>query len=84
MLLTPLLQSGTPDTLGYMLLGYFFLGVLPALYVISFFIRKRNLERDLDTIETLSKDEKQQPAARATAMTTPPPSEQRAEKPSQS
>ena len=46
MLLLPLLQDAIPDTTGYMLFGYaIFLG-LPALYLISWFLRRRNLERD--------------------------------------
>ena len=80
MLLLPLLQDAIPDTTGYMLFGYaIFLG-LPALYLISWFLRRRNLERDLDTIETLAKEEKEKPVARAAA--SPADQSQRADKPS--
>ena len=52
-----LLQQPTPDTLNYMLLGYAILLGLPILYVISFVLRQRNLEKDVELIEAL-KDEK--------------------------
>ena len=80
MLLIPLFQDTPPDTLRYLLLGCVFLIVLPALYVLSFFLRQRNLERDLETIETLTNEEKERPVTRAAA---PPADAQRAEKPSQ-
>ena len=84
MLLLPLLQDATPDTIGYMLFGYaIFLG-LPALYLISWFLRRRNLERDLDTIETLAKEDAgkaEKPVARAAAA-PPADQSQRADKPS--
>ena len=83
MLLLPLLQDAIPDTTGYMLFGYaIFLG-LPALYLISWFLRRRNLERDLDTIETLAKEDAgkaEKPIARAAAA--PADQSQRADKPS--
>jgi hypothetical protein len=52
-----LLQQPTPDTLAYLLLGYAVLLGLPLLYVLSFIVRHRNLEKDISLIETL-KDEK--------------------------
>ncbi|MCC7360050.1 MAG: hypothetical protein IT317_11265 [Anaerolineales bacterium] len=86
MLLLPLLQDATPDTFGYLLFGYaIFLG-LPALYLISWFLRRRNLERDLETIETLAQedaDKAEKPVARAAAM-PPADKSQRADKPSRS
>jgi hypothetical protein len=81
MLLLPLLQDATADTVGYMLFGYAVLLGLPILYLISWFIRRRNLERDLDTIKTLALEEKNQPASRA-ANPAPSDPAQRAEKPS--
>ncbi len=51
-----LLQQATPDTLNYMLLGFAVMLGLPLLYVLSFVMRQRNLERDIQLIETL-KDE---------------------------
>ncbi len=79
MLLLPLLQDAPADTVGYMLLGYAFLLGLPALYLISWFLRRRNLERDLKTIEMLAKEEQAKPAMRAApielgqASAAPPP-----------
>jgi hypothetical protein len=51
-----LFQSLTPDTTNYMLLGFAVLLGLPLLYVLSFVVRQRNLEKDLELLETL-KDE---------------------------
>ena len=80
MLLLPLLQEATPDTFGYMLFGFSVLLGLPALYLLSWFVRRRNLERDLETIETLAREEQEKPIARAASA----PDTQRAEKPSRS
>jgi hypothetical protein len=42
-----------PNTVNYMLLGYaVFFGSL-FFYVLSWFIRRRNLERDLELLKTL-------------------------------
>ena len=83
MLLLPLLQDAIPDTTGYMLFGYaIFLG-LPALYLISWFLRRRNLERDLDTIETLAKEDAGKAEKPGTRAAAPPADQnQRADKPS--
>ena len=51
------LQEPTPDTLNYLILGFAVLLGLPLLYVISFLVRQRNLEKDIALIESL-KDEK--------------------------
>lgn len=80
MLLLPLLQEAPPDTFGYMLFGFAVLLGLPALYLLSWFVRRRNLERDLETIEDLAREEQAKPAVRAAAT----PDAQRAEKPSRS
>jgi len=52
-----LFQEVAPDTTGYMLLGYAVLLGLPLLYVLSFFMRRRNLEKDIQLIESLREDE---------------------------
>ena len=52
----PLLDT-IPNTVGYMIAGYIFLLGLPILYVISWFVRRRSLERDLELIESLKADE---------------------------
>jgi len=40
-----------PDTSVYMIAGYVIFFVVTAIYVASFFIRTRNLSRDLDTLK---------------------------------
>ena len=52
-----LFQEITPDTNGYMLLGYAVLLGLPLLYVLSFYIRRRNLEKDIQLIQSLREEE---------------------------
>lgn len=58
MSLLPLLQT-TPDTAGYMLLGYAVFIGLPLVYILSWVVRRRNVQRDLEMIETLAREEKQ-------------------------
>lgn len=48
----------TPDTFGYMLLGYGALFGLLFLYVLSWWLRRRNLEKDLEVMKSLDEDEK--------------------------
>jgi hypothetical protein len=50
--------SITPDTSGYMFLGYGFLFVAMALYLASLYLRQRNFKRDLELMEELEKKEK--------------------------
>lgn len=45
-----------PDTFGYLVLGYAFLFGLPFLYVLSWFIRRRNLEKDLEVLRMLEEE----------------------------
>jgi hypothetical protein len=52
------LISITPDTSGYMFLGYGFLFVAMALYLASLYLRQRNFRRDLELMEELDKKEK--------------------------
>jgi hypothetical protein len=72
--LLPLLQE-TADTLGYMLLGYAVLLGLPALYLLSFAVRRRNLKRDLETVEMLAQDEKKRLERARPAAAGPTPTE---------
>ncbi len=53
-----LLQDTTPDTSSYMIAGYVIFAVLMAIYVISVLARRRNLERDLTTLETMQAESK--------------------------
>ncbi len=48
----------TPDTFNYMLLGYAVLFGLPFLYVLSWWFKRRNLEKDLELLNTLKDDQK--------------------------
>jgi hypothetical protein len=48
----PLLQD-TPDTVNYLLAGYAILIGLLVLYVASWAVRRRNLQKDLELIDSL-------------------------------
>ncbi len=48
---------GTPDTSVYMIAGYAVFFVVSLIYLASVVVRTRNLHRDLDTLETLEKQE---------------------------
>ena len=43
----------TPDTVAYMIGGYAVFFIVSAIYLISLFIRNRNLRRDLETLEQM-------------------------------
>ena len=49
-------QETTPDTSGYMIAGYTVFFIFTAIYLLSLFLRSRNLKRDLSTLEDLKKD----------------------------
>lgn len=51
----------TPDTSFYMLLGYavFLLG--PALYIATWFLRRRNLQKDRELYHSLAAENKKPP-----------------------
>ena len=46
-------QQTTPDTSGYMIAGYAVAFTVMALYLLSMYLRNRNLQRDLETLESL-------------------------------
>jgi hypothetical protein len=56
--LLPLLQD-TPNTVNYLVAGYTILIGLLVLYVASWKVRRRNLEKDLELIETLKEEQSQ-------------------------
>jgi hypothetical protein len=56
--LLPLLQD-TPNTVNYLVAGYTILIGLLVLYVASWKVRRRNLEKDLDLVETLKEEQSQ-------------------------
>ncbi len=64
------LQDTPPDTSGYMIAGYVVFFVFAAIYLLSFFVRSRNLKQDLDTLEAVQKESR--PAAVSAAKTTKP------------
>ena len=46
-------QESTPDTSGYMIAGYTISFIVMALYVVSIYLRTRNLHRDKTMLEEL-------------------------------
>ena len=48
-------QETTPDTSGYMIAGYTIAFVVMGLYVLSIYLRNRNLSQDLTMLEELDK-----------------------------
>ncbi len=46
----------TPDTSGYMIAGYAVAFLVMGLYVFSMYLRHRNLNRDLETLEVISNE----------------------------
>ena len=49
------LQEATPNTNGYMIAGYAIAFIVMGLYVLSMYLRNRNLHQDLTTLEELDK-----------------------------
>ena len=43
----------TPDTSGYMIAGFLVTFITMGIYVASMYIRNRNLERDVETLESM-------------------------------
>lgn len=52
-----LIQSSTPNTVGYLIVGYVIIGGIGLLYVASLLLRQRSLRRDVEVIERLYSDE---------------------------
>ena len=50
-----LFQEATPDTSGYMIAGYAITFIVMALYVASMYVRSRNLNQDMTTLQELEK-----------------------------
>ena len=48
-------QETTPDTSGYMIAGYAIAFIVMGLYVLSFYLRSRNLKQDLSMLEEMDK-----------------------------
>ena len=49
------LLETTPDTSGYLIAGYAVAFIVMALYLVSLYIRTRNLNQDLNTLEEMEK-----------------------------
>ena len=56
LMLMPLLD--TPDTAGYMIAAYIVFIALPGLFIASLLYRRRNLQRDEETLESLKEEKK--------------------------
>lgn len=50
-----LFTDATPNTVGYMILGYAVFSVVMMIYLISLVVRRRNLQRDLEVLEEVEK-----------------------------
>lgn len=47
-----------PDTSGYMIAGYIFSFLTMGIHVLSIYIRNKNLQRDLETLEGMDTEKK--------------------------
>lgn len=47
----------TPETTNYMVLGYAVFSIVMSFYLISLYVRNRNLKQDLDLLDELEKKE---------------------------
>ena len=47
----------TPETTNYMILGYVVFTVVMALYLVSLYVRDRNLKQDMALLDELEKKE---------------------------
>ena len=47
----------TPDTTNYMILGYVVFTTVIVLYLLSLYIRNRNLKQDIELLKDLEKEE---------------------------
>ena len=50
-----LLQEATPNTSGFMIAGYAVAFIVMFLYVLSIYVRSRNLNQDLSLLEEMDK-----------------------------
>lgn len=51
------LQAPTPNTVPSLILGYVVIGLTGLVYIISLIARQRNLRRDIEMLETLTRDD---------------------------
>jgi hypothetical protein len=57
-MLTSLLQSAPAETTRYMIAGYSVIFGVMFLYIVSLFVRNRNLKRDIEMLKELEQKEK--------------------------
>ena len=60
-----------PDTSGYMTAGYAIAFLVMGLYVFSMYLRHRNLNQDLETLEVISSESKPKPVLSRTKASKP-------------
>ena len=53
-----LIQQAPAETTRYMIAGYTVIFSIMLIYIISIFIRRRNLKRDLDSLHEMEPEEK--------------------------
>lgn len=53
MLMSMILQEGPAQTTDYMIMGYAVIFGLMLIYVVSLYVRQRNLKQDLELLEEL-------------------------------
>ncbi len=46
-------QEAIPDTSGYMIAGYAISFIVMGIYILSVYLRSKNLKRDAETLESL-------------------------------
>ncbi len=49
-------QDATPNTSSYMIAGYTIFFIVMAIYLISFFVRSRNLKQDMSMLESMKQE----------------------------
>jgi hypothetical protein len=56
-MLAALVQSPTPNTVSYLIIGYVIIGAVGLGYVVTLLIRQSNLRRDLEALKRLQEEE---------------------------
>jgi hypothetical protein len=49
--------QGPPDTVTYLIVGYALIGGVGLVYIISLIVRQRNLKRDVEALEAITREE---------------------------
>jgi hypothetical protein len=76
-LISILLQEGPAETTNYMILGYSVIFGVLAIYLVSLYLRQRNLKRDVELLQELDQQE-ESGAQPVTSSPTSPSSVQNA------